>query len=251
MTFVTAVTRDGTRRAKEVVNQLFVQRPSFHGEVSAGSANYAITREVCQWISENVPENARTLETGCGYSTVAFLCRSGAHSVYSPFSGEHDLIRGWCKEQRISTDHVTFVAQPSQQALPNRQRSQLDVVLIDGDHAFPAPFIDWYYLADDVVPGGILLIDDTHLTTGRILRDFLISEQPRWQLERELGKTAVFRRLSHDPVAIGMSWEHQPFVQDLRLNPPDFRGKLIRVLRRTAATVLPNVVRNPLRKLFG
>lgn len=251
MSSATTVKRDEARRADEVIDRLFTQQPSFHGEVSAGSANYAITREVCDWIGENVPVNARTLETGCGYSTVSFLCRSGAHSVYSPFSGEHDLIKGWCKEQGIPTDHVTFVAQPSQQALPSRRRSQLDVVLIDGDHAFPAPFIDWYYLADDVVPGGILLIDDTHLTTGRILRDFLISEQPRWRLERELGKTAVFRRLSPEPVALGMSWEHQPFVQDLRLNPPDLRGKLVRILRRSAATVLPNVIKNPLRKLFG
>lgn len=243
--------QDKASCTQQLIDTLFLQQPSFHGEVSAGSANYAITREVCQWIIDNVPERARTLETGCGYSTVSFLCRSAVHSVYSPFSGEHDLIKAWCKDQGLLTDHVTFVAQPSQQALPTRQRSHLDVVLIDGDHAFPAPFIDWYYLADDVVPGGILLVDDTHLTTSRILRDFLISERTRWRLERELGKTSVFRRMASEPVALGMSWEHQPFVQDLRLNPPDLRGKLIRVLRRAAATVLPNAIKDPLRRLFG
>jgi hypothetical protein len=251
MTAGTSDTRDGTHGEQEVIAKLFAQQPSFHGEVSAGSANYAITRDVCRWIGENVPENARTLETGCGYSTMSFLVRSGAHSVYSPFSGEHDLIKSWCSEQGIPTDHVTFVAQPSQQALPNRQRAPLDVVLIDGDHAFPAPFIDWYYLADDLVPGGMLLVDDTHLTTGRILKDFLMSERTRWRLERELGKTAVFRRVTPDPVALGMSWEQQPFVQDLRLHPPDVRGQIVRALRRTAATVLPNAIKSPLRKRFG
>jgi len=237
--------------AVDVVEMLFSRQPSFHGEACAGSANYAITRDVCQWISDTVPCGARTLETGCGYSTVSFACRSGSHAVYSPFAGEHDLIRRWCREQGITTDHVAFVAQPSQQALPSRQRSPLDFVLIDGDHAFPAPFIDWYYLAEDVVPGGILLVDDTHLTTGRILRDFLIAECHRWRFERELGKTAVFRRVAPAPVAIGMSWEHQPFVKDLRLHPPDLPGKVRRICRMVAASVLPDAIKNPLRKLFG
>lgn len=239
------------RNARAVVDDLFSQRPAFHGEVSAGSANYAITREVCDWLADHVPQGSRTLETGCGYSTVSFLCRSGSHSVYSPFAGEHELIRRWCESQGIPTNHVTFVAEPSQQALPVRPRQQLDVVLIDGDHAFPAPFIDWYYLADDVAPNGILLVDDTHLTTGRILLKFLVSERSRWRLERELGKTAVFRRVTQEAVALGRSWEDQPYVQDLRLNPPDLPGKINRACRRVASAVLPASVKAPLRKLFG
>ncbi|MFM7035507.1 MAG: class I SAM-dependent methyltransferase [Planctomycetia bacterium] len=230
---------------------LFTQRPSFHGEVSAGSANYAITREVCDWLAEHVPQGSRTLETGCGYSTVSFLSRSGRHSVYSPFAGEHDLIRRWCASQGIDTSHVAFFAEASQQALPARPREQLDVVLIDGDHAFPAPFIDWYYLADDVAPNGLLLVDDTHLTTGRMLFDFLVSEHKRWRLDRELGKTAVFRRVTHESVALGKSWEDQPYVQDLRLNPPDLPGKINRACRRAASAILPAAIKAPLRKLFG
>lgn len=237
--------------AAEVIRRLFAERPSFHGEASAGSANYAITREVCDWIGANVPPGGRTLETGCGYSTVSFLCRSGSHAVYSPFAGEHALIKQWCDAQRIPTDHVTFVAQASQQALPTRPRQQLDVVLIDGDHAFPAPFIDWYYLADDITVGGLLLVDDTHLTTGRILMDFLAAETNRWRIERELGKTAVFRRIGTGPVALGMSWEHQPYVKDLRLHPPTLAGKINRLCRRAVSTLLPSAVKKPLRKVFG
>jgi hypothetical protein len=233
------------------VDLLFTQRPSFHGELSAGSENYAITREVCDWLAEHVPQGSRTLETGCGYSTVSFLCRSGRHSVYSPFAGEHDLIRRWCASQGIDTSHVTFFAEPSQQALPARPREQLDVVLIDGDHAFPAPFIDWYYLADDVAPNGLLLVDDTHLTTGRILFDFLVSERTRWQLVCELGKTAVFRRVNSEAVAIGKSWADQPYVQDLQRHPPDLLGKINRGCRSVASAVLPAAIKAPLRKLFG
>ncbi len=237
--------------ARATIALLFAQRPAFHGEVDAGSANYAITREVCDWIADNVPEGSRTLETGCGYSTVSFLSRSGAHFVYSPFAGEHKLIRHWCHAQGIPTDHVEFLAQPSQQALPFRSRGRLDVVLIDGDHAFPAPFIDWYYLADDVAEGGILMVDDTHLTTGRILRDFLIAERTRWKLDRELGKTAVFRRTGKGSIAMGMSWEDQPYVKNLQLNPPHMAGKVNKVCRRLASMILPSPLKKPLKKILG
>jgi hypothetical protein len=39
----------------------------------------------------------------------------------------------------------------------------LDLVLIDGDHAFPASFIDWYYTAEQVKLGGYVIVDDTNL----------------------------------------------------------------------------------------
>ena len=40
-----------------------------------------------------------------------------------------------------------------------------------------------------------MVIDDVHLWTGKVLRDFLRSE-PEWQLEEEWdGRTAAFRKL--------------------------------------------------------
>jgi hypothetical protein len=48
----------------------------------------------------------------------------------------------------------------------------LDIVLIDGAHAFPFPFLDWYFTASALKAGGLLVIDDVQIATGTILADF-------------------------------------------------------------------------------
>lgn len=93
-----------------------------------------------------------------------------------------------------------------------KSKPPLDLVLIDGDHAFPSPFIDWYYTADRINKGGYVIVDDTQLSTGRILHDFLCLEKKRWKLHRVIGKTSIFKKMASGNVAEGIFWIQQPFV---------------------------------------
>src|SRR5690606_26311078 len=72
----------------------------------------------------------------------------------SPFPQEHRLIRTWCAGHGLDSRRINFIARPSQEALPELECEELDFVLIDGDHAFPAPFIDWYFVADRIRKAG-------------------------------------------------------------------------------------------------
>lgn len=195
----------------EVLNLLLNERPQFHGRELAGRHNYAIATEVLEWLAKYLPYGCNTIETGCGYSTIILGCIANKHIAISPFTEEHQLIISWCAEKGIATDRLEFIAKPSQDVVPNLPDSIFDFVLIDGDHAFPAPFIDWYYLADMLRVGGYLAIDDTQIPTGRILKDFLTMESDRWRLTAELGKTTIFRRTSDLKVAKGIMWNEQPF----------------------------------------
>jgi len=60
-----------------------------------------------------------------------------------------------------------------------------------------------------------MMIDDTQIITGKILKDFLVSEEGRWVLETELGKTAIFCRVTSEPVARGFWFGQQPYCKDL------------------------------------
>jgi hypothetical protein len=83
-------------------------------------------------------------------------------------------------------------------------------VLIDGGHGFPTPFVDWYYAGKRLKAGGLLIIDDTHLWTGAVLRNFL-TEQPGWTLVENFAmRSAVFRRDTVDDHFD--EWVHQPYV---------------------------------------
>lgn len=202
-----------TESHRQVLQQLRKESPYFHGRKQAGTKSFALQPSVLNWIIANITEGAVTLETGCGYSTVLLASLSRHHTVISPFEEEHVLIRTWCHQHGISTDHVEFIAKPSQEIVCTLESRELDFVLIDGDHAFPAPFIDWYYTADKVRAGGYLAVDDTHIPTGKILRDFLAAEAGRWKLTKEIGKTAIFSRSTTEPVALGIEWMEQPFCR--------------------------------------
>lgn len=201
------------QEVSQVLQTLLKERPNFHGREQAGTKNYSIQPNILRWMVNNVPDGAHTLETGCGYSTVVLAALSDKHTVISPFAEEHSVISQWCADHGVSTDHVEFVAGPSQEIVPQLGDDPLDFVLIDGDHAFPAPFIDWYYTADRVREGGYVAVDDTQIPTGKILRDFLLKESGRWDLSTEMGKTAIYTRVTKAPVAKGIIWMHQPYCQ--------------------------------------
>ena len=199
--------------AKNVLEMLKNERPKFHGRELAGTQNWAIQTHVLEWLAENLPPDAETLETGCGYSTVIFACLANNHISISPFTEEHDVIKLWCKKNGIHTKHINFIPKSSQDAVHNLKQNELDFILIDGDHAFPAPFIDWYYTADMLKVGGYIAVDDTQIPTGKILRDFLSEEYTRWKLIYEQGNTSIFTRISNRSVAKGIPWTKQPFCQ--------------------------------------
>ncbi len=199
----------------EMLKKLNDEKPKFHGpsQESIGSENYAIRQPVLEWMANHIPKGGKTLETGCGYTTVILSMLSKNHTTISPFSKEHVLIRQWCHDHDISTEHVQFIAKISQDVLPTLNCKGLDFVLIDGDHAFPGPFIDWYYTADKIKVGGYVAVDDTQIPTGKILRDFLFKETKRWVLEIEIGKTAIFKRVGKSSVAQNVHWMEQPFCE--------------------------------------
>lgn len=203
----------------EILSRLVEETPLLHNEGLGREElkNYSLSVAVLEWIYDNLNDGSVTVETGCGYSTIVFALRSQRHLVVSPAESEHGRILEWMQRNRVKTSGIEFFPQPSQRALPeitgnNRLEKAVDMVLIDGEHAFPSPFIDWYYLADTVKEGGFIVVDDTQLVTGKILKDFLSMERGRWRLEKEIGKTVMFKRVSSEPMAQGVHFRNQPYV---------------------------------------
>ena len=137
----------------------------------------------------------QTLETGCGYSTIVFAAAGAEHTVVSPTEAEHDRVRAWCEQNGVDASSVRFVPGPSERELPKLEATELDLVLIDGCHAFPWPFFDWFYTVDRLRQGGRLLVDDTQIRTGWTLRSFLRADRKRWRLTKEFRRTVVFEKL--------------------------------------------------------
>jgi hypothetical protein len=176
----------------------------------AGSVSFAVAVEVLDLIRDHVREGAVTVETGLGASTAAFALAGADHTAICPDGRQIELFRDYCGARGIVLDTVRIVEDRSENALPRLDTRPIDLALIDGGHNFPTPFLDWYYLAVRLRTGGIVVVDDTHLWTGHVLKRFL-RNQPGWEpLEADLGlRTAAFRMTA--PYR-HVDWNDQPFV---------------------------------------
>lgn len=193
----------------EVVALLSAEKPNLH-HLDSDPQNWRIRRDVLEWMAVNVEPGWRTLETGCGYSSIVLAACGAEHTVISPSASEHERIRAWCGEHGIPTGALTFVAAPSEVALPGLEGGDLDMVLVDGCHGFPWPFLDWFYTAEKLRVGGRLIVDDTDLRTGDVLRSFLCSEKERWAHLKDFKRTSLFEKISED-VLKGAEWTTQPW----------------------------------------
>src|SRR5436853_1024240 len=171
---------------------------------------YGISADVLRFIAANVDEESRTLETGAGCSTLVFAAKRTTHIAITPSLSEIALISEYARQHDIALDRVQFVAESSDRYLPQFKGDNFDLVLLDGKHAFPWPILDWFFTADRLHVGGMMVIDDAQLRSVSILAEFMQAD-PAWQLVQDFhGKTLVFRKSRasiHD-----VAWHMQPFT---------------------------------------
>jgi len=171
---------------------------------------WGVDDDVAKFIYEAVGPGSQTLETGAGISTLVFAMRGAKHVAITPNANEHEAIAAYARSKNIGMDGVTFVAQESEAYLPAATPDALDLVLIDGKHAFPWPVLDWFYTADRLKKGGLMIIDDVQVYSVRMLRDFMI-EDPRWDLRRAFSyRTCAFEKVG-EPVH-DVAWHMQPYI---------------------------------------
>jgi predicted O-methyltransferase YrrM len=192
------------------VAHLLASRPAFHLDAEGNPFPCEIAEELVLLLDSVTTAESRTLETGAGLSTAVFAINGSAHTCIVPCADEIDRIKAWCAQSQVSSDRIEFHHGRSEEILPRLPADPLDVVLIDGAHGFPSPFIDWYYAGRRLREGGVVVIDDTHLWTGRVLKRFL-EEQPGWEIAHKAPmRFAAFRRTG-DAGELA-DWVHQPYV---------------------------------------
>ncbi len=138
-------------------------------------------------------------ETGCGGSTILLSRLSQRHTTFA-IEGENQTITRLREHPDLRRETVIFVEGETRRTLPlhyfekQHFEDQLDIVLLDGPHAYPLPQLEFVYLFPHVRPGGWIVLDDIQIPAVHQLFRFMTKE-PSLLLEEVKIRTAFFRKL--------------------------------------------------------
>jgi Methyltransferase domain len=188
---------------------LLAKPPELHGPEGAKTDGWRLDDAALRFLDSHVTRGMRTIETGAGVSTIVFALKQSRHTCVVPDRRVVRRIRRYCASRGVSLQTVSFVIDRSEYVLPRLPLIPYDFALIDGRHGFPAPFIDWFYIADRLRNGGVVLIDDTWIWTCDVLMRFL-EANAGWSRWAALPNSVAFLKERCD--AHHAEWVNQPFV---------------------------------------
>lgn len=189
-----------------LLDDLLRQPPPVHGDV-APRGIWAADEELYRDLITRLEPRHVTLETGAGLSTLVLAAGGAAHHCVTPAAAEVAVLRDALQQRGVPAGKVTFHVDRSDRVLP-RLDLALDLVLIDGGHAYPTPQIDWYYAGACLGQGGLLYLDDLQLPAVAHLGAFL-DRDPRWTRLVRTAKWGVWRREQSGSLA--EEWTDQTF----------------------------------------
>lgn len=190
------------------VDDIHTNPPRVH-EADGELVSWSLELAALRYIDHMAQRSSSTLEIGIGASTMVFAIHQCRHVAITPSKLEIDRAADYARQNNVGLDSIRFLVGRSQDILPTLRDQDIDFAVIDGDHAFPIPILDWMYVAERLAAGGVVFIDDAQIWTGDILRRFL-REEPGWEMDWEDGRAFAFRKLSATSAL--RSWSEQPFV---------------------------------------
>ena len=202
-------------------------------------ASHALEPATLKFMATLVRPGMSSMETGGGWSTVVLATAGGSHVTVNPDETANRLIGEFMDSHGIDRSGVQFVGGLSDQALPSLELGPLDLVLLDGSHAFPIPMIDWHYTHPHLKVGGRLLLDNSSINAVRMVCDFLLLDS-NYRFDEVVGDCTVWTKIADNPM---VGWGEQPLNQHefpgyRPAGPRYWAARSERAARRVAKRVL-------------
>ena len=200
----------------EQANAVIDERPFLHVDRFGEPKDGGLTRRLGDRFIHELSglDRPRIAETGTGCSTLVFLSLDpGAVITISPAPELHDRTRAEAISRGIDLSPARFVDDRSETALPLLalvEGVELDAAFIDGNHGWPAVFVDFCYLNRMLRPGGLMFIDDVQIYAVAQLVCLLREQQPHYEFVAIDGKMATFRKGLDLPYL--PDWRTEPFI---------------------------------------
>ena len=162
------------------------------------------------FLDASVGTGSVTLETGIGMSTLVILRKQPRqHTAVMPDPDQCAAVLELAEQHGMDTRGLRVVVARSQDYVPTADLPALDLILLGADRSFPVPIVEWYYAAEKLVIGGLMIVDDVQTAAGTMLADAMRAD-PRWQevARDSTGHFAAYRKQAHSIDDRG--WTHGP-----------------------------------------
>jgi Methyltransferase domain len=122
----------------------------------------------------------RTVETGCGASTVVFAQYAAEHTVYCyddrDYAGGSSVLYAQ-SFPGFREEAVRWVFGPTQRTIFAEPLDRpVDVIQIDGPHGYPFPELEYFAFIRWLTHGGVLIVDDIHIPSINNMYQFLLQD---------------------------------------------------------------------------
>ena len=153
---------------------------------------FAISKELIDWIWENIPEGSTILELGSGYGTKELVKK------YNVYSIEHD------EKWMGIAEGSNYIYAPLKNGWYDREilikeiPKKYDVLLIDGPPSWSrGNIIENYDLFENM---SYIIVDDTNRENDKKIADFIIKKQEchYFEVESENKKFTIINLLNYE-----------------------------------------------------
>jgi hypothetical protein len=189
------------------LERVLADPPQVHPGAAGGV--FSASRPCYEWLAEMCRPGLRTLETGLGVSTVLLTLWGCVHTSVAMTASEVERLTDHLQGRGIDTSNLSLLAGGSDAVLPALHPDPLDLVLVDGCHAFPFPILDWFYAGRRLVRSGHVVVDDLQLPAPAVLDGYLAAD-PRWTEVQRGRRWVAYRR--DDEGDLREEWRAQPFL---------------------------------------
>jgi Methyltransferase domain len=190
-------------------------------------------------------EIAHSVETGTGRTTLLFSHHSRHHVVFTlDDHGEGDSLTRVRESPLLDRATTHFVLGPTQKTLLSYDFTDpLDLVFLDGPHAYPFPELEYWAVYPHLKAGGLLIIDDIQIPSIARMYEVLRADRMYDEIE-VIDRTAFLRRTGAPGIdPYGDNWWDQAYNAKLLTFHLTPRERAVELARRVTPAPVKEFVK--------
>ena len=194
-----------------ITNRIMASRKTTEVRAPQAVVPQQVLMEIEWYLANHFETHVKSVQTGCGEATLLFLAYGAEHEIYCADDRDKPLsivefIQSWPEKSKIPPRWI--FGETTTSLTTNPPVGKLDLILINGNNAYPAPDVEAMCLLPRLKVNGLLAVVGREIPTTDALCRFLEQEDGLRYMGSKSG--AGFFVKVYEP-QYGHGWQDQRF----------------------------------------